>query len=67
MLRITVLALLLTLISVVTPAQSPTKNDYSKGETWLCKPGRKDACDVDLTTTIVEASGKLKEETVTIA
>ena len=43
-------------------ADAPAKNDYSKGETWLCKPGRKDACDVDLTTTIVPADGKLKEE-----
>ncbi len=42
---------------------APAKNDYSTGATWLCRPGRKDACDVDLTTTIVEASGKLKQET----
>jgi hypothetical protein len=40
----------------------PAKNDYSKGETWLCRPGRQDACAADLTTTIVEASGKLKQE-----
>lgn len=43
-------------------AQTPVKNDYSKDETWLCKPGRKDACAQDLTTTIVSADGKLKEE-----
>lgn len=40
----------------------PAKNDYSKGENWLCRPGRQDACAADLTTTIVEADGKLKEE-----
>jgi hypothetical protein len=40
----------------------PAKNDYSKSETWLCRPGRQDACAADLTTTIVEASGKLKQE-----
>ena len=39
-----------------------TKNDYSKAESWLCRPGGKDACAVDLTTTIVNADGKLKEE-----
>lgn len=43
-------------------ATSTAKNDYSKGETWLCRPGRQDACAVDLTTTIVAANGKLTEE-----
>jgi Protein of unknown function (DUF3089) len=63
------LSLMLTVLSAAAVfAQTEnkpgaTKNDYSKGETWLCRPGRKDACDVDLTTTIVEASGKLKQET----
>lgn len=38
------------------------KNDYGKGETWLCRPGRTDACAVDLMTTVVAADGKLKEE-----
>ena len=35
-------------------AATPAKNDYSKGETWLCRPGRQDACTVDLTTTVDE-------------
>jgi hypothetical protein len=38
------------------------KNDYSKAETWLCRPGRQDACAADLTTTVVAANGKLTEE-----
>ncbi len=38
------------------------KNDYGKAESWLCRPGRQDACAVDLTTTIVAANGKLTEE-----
>src|SRR6185436_19688632 len=42
------------------PAAQP--NDYSKPETWLCRPGRKDSCAVDLTTTIVAANGKFKKE-----
>jgi hypothetical protein len=41
---------------------SQPKNDYGDGKTWLCKPGRQDACSVDLTTTIVAADGKLTRE-----
>ncbi len=48
------------------PAQTQimpaAKNDYGKGENWLCRPGRQDACAIDLTTTVVSADGKLKEE-----
>lgn len=63
MLQRTVLTCLLLLFaSLAADAQAPAKNDYSKDETWLCKPGRKDACAQDLTTTIVSADGKLKEE-----
>lgn len=39
------------------------KNDYSNGDNWLCRPGRQDACAVDLTTTVISANGKLKQET----
>jgi hypothetical protein len=42
-------------------AQSP-KNDYAKDATWLCRPGRQDACTVDLTTTAVAATGALTRE-----
>lgn len=45
------------------PAQP--RNDYSKPETWLCRPGRQDPCTVDLTTTIVAADGKLSRENFT--
>jgi hypothetical protein len=38
------------------------RNDYGKPETWLCRPGRQDACAIDLTTTIVAANGKLTTE-----
>jgi hypothetical protein len=37
-------------------------NDYSDGKSWLCRPGRQDACAVDLTTTVVAANGKLTVE-----
>src|SRR5262249_52233810 len=48
------------------PAASPTpaaKNDYGNPASWLCRPGRQDACAVDLTTTVIAANGKLKRET----
>ncbi len=50
------------------PAQQPPapvqiKNEYSDGKSWLCRPGRQDACAVDLTTTIVAANGTLTRET----
>jgi hypothetical protein len=44
------------------PATTPARNDYSDGKTWLCRPGRQDACAVDLSTTVVAANGKLKIE-----
>jgi hypothetical protein len=47
---------------VETPA-TPAPNDYSDGKNWLCRPGREDACAVDLTTTVVAADGKLTRET----
>jgi hypothetical protein len=36
--------------------------DYSDPKTWLCRPGGKDACAIDQTTTIVAADGKLARE-----
>ncbi|HXS02299.1 MAG TPA: DUF3089 domain-containing protein, partial [Pyrinomonadaceae bacterium] len=64
--RILIVALSLTaLVSAMVFSQehpaSPS-NDYSKAETWLCRPGRHDACDVDLTTTVISANGKLTRE-----
>jgi hypothetical protein len=50
-------------LSVSVLAQSPARNDYGDSKSWLCKPGRHDACDVDLTTTIIDADGKLTRET----
>jgi len=45
--------------------ETPAPNDYSDPKAWLCKPGRHDACEVDLTTTVVAADGKLSRETWT--
>jgi hypothetical protein len=46
-----------------TAPAAPSKNDYSNGDNWLCRPGRQDACAVDLTTTVISTEGKLKRET----
>jgi pimeloyl-ACP methyl ester carboxylesterase len=56
-----------------TPAPTPaaaaadiTPNDYADDKNWLCRPGRKgDACDVDLTATLVAADGTLTREVFT--
>src|SRR5216117_4017440 len=48
--------------SIVYAQTAPPKNDYSDPKTWLCRPGRQDACAVDLSTTIVAADGKLTRE-----
>jgi hypothetical protein len=42
---------------------APPPNDYSDSKSWLCRPGRHDACDVDLSATVVAAGGKLNRET----
>lgn len=45
------------------PAADTKPNDYADDANWLCRPGRKgDACDVDLTTTVVAADGTLTRE-----
>ena len=44
-------------------AAAAAKNDYSNGDNWLCRPGRQDACAVDLATTVVSARGQLTAET----
>ena len=60
------IAMLCITETALAQTQAPsaqTKNDYSKADTWLCRPGQQDACAVDLTTTVVAANGKLKRET----
>jgi len=44
---------------------SAQPNDYSDAKYWLCRPGRHDACDTDLTTTVIAADGKMGRETWT--
>jgi hypothetical protein len=49
------------------PAEPPKPNDYSDPKTWLCRPGVKGACDIDMTTTVVKADGTLTREAFTPA
>jgi hypothetical protein len=44
------------------PAGPATPNDYTKDESWLCRPGRADACAVDQTATVIQADGKTSVE-----
>ncbi|HEX4916086.1 MAG TPA: DUF3089 domain-containing protein [Vicinamibacterales bacterium] len=49
-----------------TPAADTKPNDYADEASWLCRPGRTgDACDVDLTTTVIAADGTMTKETFT--
>jgi len=45
-----------------SPETAVEKNDYSEPSTWLCRPGRTDACSVDNSSTIVSADGTLTRE-----
>jgi hypothetical protein len=56
-------------LAIAAMPQSPSAqtgaihpNDYSQPASWLCRPGEHDACDVDLTTTVVAANGSLTRE-----
>src|SRR5262245_2966973 len=66
--RVTAPLMVIALCIVAAPvaAQPAAKNDYSKPDTWLCRPGlTDDLCAVDLTTTVVTADGKLTREAFT--
>jgi hypothetical protein len=43
----------------------PSKNDYSQAASWLCRPGRQDACAIDLSATVISADGSFKREAFT--
>jgi hypothetical protein len=55
-------AILGALAACLVSAQT-TPNNYSDSKSWLCRPGEAGACDVDLTTTVIAADGKLSPET----
>ncbi len=43
-----------------TAPGAPPPNDYGDKANWLCQPGAADACQTDLTTTVVAADGSMK-------
>ena len=45
------------------PALAPVvRNDYTDPSTWLCRPGRADACTVNLDATVIAADGTMTHE-----
>ena len=63
--KISALALLCLTFAASAIAQTtetPKPNDYSADASWLCRPGKRDACAVDLNTTIVKADGSFARE-----
>jgi pimeloyl-ACP methyl ester carboxylesterase len=44
-------------------APAPAPNDYTDPKTWLCRPGRHDACTTNQDATIVRADGSTTVET----
>jgi hypothetical protein len=61
-LRASAIALLLLCPGGAGAAFAQTPNDYSADGSWLCRPGRQDACRVDLDTTHVNADGTFARE-----
>ena len=49
--------------SLLAQPEGYSPPDYNAAESWLCRPGREDACTVDLDTTIIEADGSMRVET----
>ncbi|HKT78750.1 MAG TPA: DUF3089 domain-containing protein [Vicinamibacterales bacterium] len=47
---------------IADAASSAAKNDYADAKSWLCRPGRQDACAIDHTATVVAADGTLTRE-----
>jgi len=50
--------------AAAAPAPAPmVHNDYTNPSTWLCRPGRDDACTVNQDATVITAEGKMSKET----
>ena len=55
-------SLLASAATALAQPAAPSSNDYSQDGAWLCRPGRQDACAIDLSTTVVSADGSLTRE-----
>lgn len=64
---ISILSLLLAAATPQASASPSPAPDYAKGETWLCRPGRSDACAQDQSATVINADGSRGAERFTPA
>lgn len=48
--------------SLLAQPEGYSPPDYDAAESWLCRPGREDACTIDLDTTIIDADGSMRVE-----
>ena len=63
MLRLVLLALSIAATDAFAQtAAAPPAPDYSNPQTWLCRPDRPAACDVDLSTTVIGRDGQAAVE-----
>ena len=75
MLRIVMIAAAMFGLADAVQAQTPASsssaaapapvvhNDYTDPATWLCRPGRQDACTVNQDATVITADGRMSKET----
>lgn len=67
--RISIAFAFIVILSAAASAQSANGGaapDYANSAAWMCRPDRLGACDVDLTTTVIDANGKVRVERATI-
>jgi len=58
--------LLMLAATALTPTTANAQAvDYADGANWLCRPGREDACAIDLTATVVMADGTTSRQEFT--
>lgn len=55
-------AVVLLLCCFGAAAAESAHNDYARPDNWLCRPDRQDACDGDLSATVIEADGTMRIE-----
>jgi hypothetical protein len=59
---VSLLAAGLAWVGAPAVAQAPAAPDYAQEASWLCLPGRIDACATDQSVTVVEANGRMRAE-----
>jgi Protein of unknown function (DUF3089) len=48
------------ILAAAAAAASPAPNDYGLAQNWLCRPGRRDACTLNMDVTEVASNGTLR-------